>query len=354
MPPNPLSTDLKKLCGVVSSSIGGLDELEASISKFNIPLTPSLVTQVIDACKNEASTRRLLRRTSGDIHTLISHLDKEGRKMETWTVSVVAEALVKLGREEEALGIFKNLVKFKSPQDRFAVTECKGSTKNYTTDEGSWHYVRPVVLQYIPRGQNLKSNPSGLIPEALNVMMEMRTRRVKESLRILDIMRSSGCSPDWVSYYLVARVLFLTLRFGKGKQIVEKMMEDGLVPARKFYYDLIGILRGVEKVNYALDLFEKMKKSLLGSYGPVYDLLIQKLCRGGEFEKGSELWDEATKIGITPVFKRCVGPINDRGEHDVYEESAFALLHPPVIQLSDGNRCVAEFELPCYASVKAP
>ncbi|GFZ07723.1 pentatricopeptide repeat (PPR) superfamily protein [Actinidia rufa] len=271
-PPNPSSMDLKKLCGVVSSSIGGLEDLEASLNKFSIPLTPSLVTQI---------------------------LVKEGRKMETWTFSVVAEALVKLGREEEALGIFKNLVKFKCPQDRFAVTAivsarfcAKGHARK--AEGVVWHHqdkisgAEPCIYRSLLYGwselenvkaarritqqmrsvgimpdlfcyntflrclceRNLKSNPSGLVPEALNVMMEMRsyqiaptsisynillsclgrTRRVKESVRILDIMRSSGCSPDWVSYYLVARVLFLKLRFVKGKQMVDKMMEDGLMP----------------------------------------------------------------------------------------------------------------------------
>ncbi|XP_057464573.1 pentatricopeptide repeat-containing protein At5g61370, mitochondrial [Actinidia eriantha] len=401
-PPNPSSTDLKKLCGVVSSSIGGLDDLEASLSKFSIPLTPSLVTQVLDSCNNEAPTRRLLRfflwsRNNLDdklqdelynhairvfaqkkdftaMDILISDLGKEGRKMETWTFSVVAEALVKLGREEEALGIFKNLAKFKCPQDRFAVTAIVSALcaeGHARKAEGVvWHHqdkisgAEPCIYRSLLYGwselenvkaarritqqmrsvgimpdlfcyntflrclceRNLKSNPSGLVPEALNVMMEMRsfqiaptsisynillsclgrTRRVKESVRILDIMRSSGCSPDWVSYYLVARVLFLKLRFGKGKQMVDKMMEDGLMPDRKFYYDLIGVLCGVEKVNYALDLFEKMKKSSLGGYGPVYDLLIPKLCRGGEFEKGRELWDEATNMGITLQCSRDV------------------------------------------------
>ena len=61
---------------------------------------------------------------------------------------------------------------------------------------------------------------------------------------------------------------------------------------------MIGILCGVERVNYALDLFEIMKRISLGGYGPVYDVLIPKLCRGGQFEKGRELWDEAMSMGI--------------------------------------------------------
>ncbi|XP_052176946.1 pentatricopeptide repeat-containing protein At5g61370, mitochondrial [Diospyros lotus] len=388
------SKDIQELCTVVSSSIGGLDELEATLSKLSFPFTASVVTEVLDSCKNEAPTRRLLRFFSWSSNNLddkledkvynhairvfaekkdframdilISDLCKEGREMETSTFSLVAETLVKLGREEAALGIFKNLDKFKCPRNRVTVMAivsalcAKGHAKR--AEGVVWHHkdkisgiesciyrsilygwseqkdvkeARRIIKEMKAHGvmpdlfcyntflrclceRNLKSNPSGLVPEALNVMMEMRSygiiptsisynillsclsraRRIKESLQILERMTSSGCSPDWVSYYLVARILYLTGRFGKGKQIVGKMIEKGLVPERTFYYGLIGILCGVERVNYALELFEQMKKSSLGGYGPVYDLLIPKLCRGGEFEKGRELWDEATALGI--------------------------------------------------------
>ena len=53
---------------------------------------------------------------------LISYIRKEGRVMDPQTFALVAETLVKLGREDEALGIFKNLEQFKCRQDGFVVT----------------------------------------------------------------------------------------------------------------------------------------------------------------------------------------------------------------------------------------
>ncbi|XWS37321.1 hypothetical protein CRYUN_Cryun19dG0032900 [Craigia yunnanensis] len=147
---------------------------------------------------------------------------------------------------------------------------------------------------------------------------------VKEARRVIKEMKSA----DRISYFLVARVLYLTGRFGKGNMIVDEMIEQGLTLARKFYYDLIGVLCGVERVNFALELFALMKRSSLGGYGPVYDVLIPKLCRGGDFEKGRELWDEAVATGvslsclsdvldpaITKVFKptRNVEEVNLKG-----------------------------------------
>ncbi|XP_057977934.1 pentatricopeptide repeat-containing protein At5g61370, mitochondrial [Malania oleifera] len=393
--PTPISSKLQEICNVVSSSIGSLDDLEVSLNRFAIPLTSPLVTQITCSCKGEAPTRRLLRfflwscknlnskledvdfnhvirvfaekKDFTAMDVLISDLGKESRTMESRTFSIVAEALVKLGKEDQALGIFKKLDKFKCPHDTTTVVAIvnalcmRGHARraegvlSHHNDKVSgaeaciyrnllygWSVQKNVkearrILQQMKSigvnpdlfcynmflkclcERNVKFNPSGLVPETLNVMMEMRTngitptsisynillsclgrtRRVKESNRILISMKNSGCSRDWFSYYLVVRVLFLSKRFGKGRQIIEEMIAEGLTPEPKFYYDLIGVLCGVERVNYALDLFEQMKKSSFGHYGPVYDLLIPKLCRSGDFEKGRELWDEAVRMGVT-------------------------------------------------------
>ncbi|KAI3766869.1 hypothetical protein L2E82_16944 [Cichorium intybus] len=393
-PLTPPSNDLEKLCDIVSHGIGSLDDLEATLNSFNLSYCSSLITQVLNSIKNEAPTRRLLRfflwsekhsevkledkdynhairifaekKDFLSLQILISNLGKQNRTMETATFTTVVDTFIKLGKVDEALGIFKNLEKLKCPQDSTTVTAIvsalcsKGHVKRaegviyhhkdkisssklliYKNLLHGWSIQenvkesRRIIKEMKGAGitpdlfcyntflkclceKNLKSNPSGLVPEALNVMIEMRsyqiapdtisynillsclgrTRRVKESLQILNTMRKSSCSRDWVTYYLVARVCYLTGRFGKGKQMVDEMMEEGLMPERKFFYDLIGVLCGVERVNYAIELFDLMKKSSVGGYERVYDLLIEKLCKNGEFEKGKELWDEAMSMNL--------------------------------------------------------
>ncbi|BAT76562.1 hypothetical protein LR48_Vigan01g285100 [Vigna angularis] len=412
LPPVSVSPQFQELCSVVMSTVGGLDDLELSLNKFKDSLTSSLVSQTIDSSKHEAHTRRLLRfflwssknlnhsledkdynhalrvfaekkdYTAMDI--LMGDLKKEGRVMDAETFGVVADTLVNLGKEDEALGVFKNLDKYNCSIDEFTVTAIinalcsKGHAKR--AEGVVWHHrdkitgalpciyrsllygwsvqrnvkeSRRIIKELKTNGfipdllcyntllrclceQNLRHNPSGLVPEALNVMIEMRsyrvfptsisynillsclgkTRRVKESVQILETMKNSGCDPDWVSYYLVAKVLFLSGRFGKGKEIVDQMIGKGLMSNHKFYYSLIGILCGVERVNHAVELFEKMKKSSMGGYGPVYDVLIPKLCRGGNFEKGRELWDEATSMGI---ILQCTEDVLDPSITQVYK-----------------------------------
>uniref|UniRef100_A0A0A9CUA1 Pentacotripeptide-repeat region of PRORP domain-containing protein n=1 Tax=Arundo donax TaxID=35708 RepID=A0A0A9CUA1_ARUDO len=143
----------------------------------------------------------------------------------------------------------------------------------------------------------------GVTPAAssFNILLSClgRARRVKEAYRILYLMREGkvGCSPDWVSYYLVVRVLYLTGRIIRGKRLVDDMLQCGVLPTEKFFHGLIGILCGTEKVNDALDMFKLMKRCELVDTR-VYDLLIEKLCRNGRFEVGRELWDDAIKSGL--------------------------------------------------------
>ncbi|KAF6160002.1 hypothetical protein GIB67_033086 [Kingdonia uniflora] len=392
--PQQSSPHFHELCHLVTSVLGGLDELEASLDRLKPTMTSTLVTQVIDSCKTEAPTRRVLRFFSwarkyphcqvGNkafnhairvfakkkditaLNILIEDFQKESRVMESETFSVVAEMLVKMGRENQALGIFKNLDKFKCGQDRIVVTSivqalcAKGHAKK--AEDVVWQHRKMIygVEDYAYKSllygwcfngdvkearrvltemtllnvspdlfcyntflrcickRNLKHNLFALVSEASDVMMEMRSkgihpnaysynillsclgraRRVKEACGILNSMRSSGCSPDWVSYYLVVRVLYLSGRFGRGNEIVDEMIENGLMHEPRFYYDLIGVLCGVERVDHAFRLFELMKKRCMGDYGPVYDLLIPRLCREGELEKGRQLWDEAIGRGI--------------------------------------------------------
>ncbi|KDO55480.1 hypothetical protein CISIN_1g036561mg, partial [Citrus sinensis] len=121
VPSNQVSHELKELCKVVSSTIGGLDDLELSLNQFTGSLSSSLVTQVIDSCKHEAPTRRLLRfflwscknlsasledkdynhairvfaekKDHMAMNILVSDLRKEGRVMETQSFGVLVETL---------------------------------------------------------------------------------------------------------------------------------------------------------------------------------------------------------------------------------------------------------------------
>ncbi|XP_037407618.1 pentatricopeptide repeat-containing protein At5g61370, mitochondrial-like isoform X2 [Triticum dicoccoides] len=393
---------------VVCFGSGSLDEVGSRLDRLNLAISPALVRRVIDSCSERSdSGRRLLRFLSwcrskdlaglgdeehdraiavlarmGDLTAMkiaVGDGEKDGRRMAPETFTAVVEALVKAGKEDEAVRLFRGLERQKLlPQQgpgaggegiwcsslAMVQTLCM---KGYAREAQGvvWHHksklsAEPMVsivqrsllhgwcvhgnakearrvLDDIkssgcPLGlpsfndflncvcnRNLKFNPSALVSEAMDILTEMRSygvtpdsssfnillsclgraRRVKEAYRILYLMREGeeGCSPDWVSYYLVVKVLYLTDRIIRGKRLVEDMLESGVLPTAKFFHGLIGILCGTEKVDHALDMFRIMKSCELADTH-TYDLLIEKLSRNGRFEVAKELWDDATKNGI--------------------------------------------------------
>nr|ABB47633.1 expressed protein [Oryza sativa Japonica Group] len=393
---------------VVCSGAGSLDEVGGALDRLGVAVSPAMVARVIDACSERmGSGRRLLRFLSwcrskdaggigdealdsaiaalarmGDLTAMriaVADAEKDGRRMSPETFTVVVEALVKLGKEDEAVRLFRGLERQRLLPRRDAGDGGEGvwssslamvqalCMKGHAREAQGvvWHHkselsVEPMVSivqrsllhgwcvhgnakearrvlddiksSCTPLGlpsfndylhclchRNLKFNPSALVTEAMDVLSEMRSygvtpdasslnillsclgraRRVKESYRILYLMREgkAGCSPDWVSYYLVVRVLYLTGRIIRGKRLVDDMLESGVLPTAKFFHGLIGVLCGTEKVDHGLDMFRLMKRCQLVDTH-TYDLLIEKLCRNGRFENGKELWDDAKKNGF--------------------------------------------------------
>uniref|UniRef100_J3N2S0 non-specific serine/threonine protein kinase n=1 Tax=Oryza brachyantha TaxID=4533 RepID=J3N2S0_ORYBR len=393
---------------VVCSGAGSLDEVGGALDRLGVAVSPGMARRVIDSCgEGRGSGRRLLRFLSwcrskgpgglggealdraigalarmGDLTAMgiaVGDAEKDGRRMSPETFTVVVETLVKSGKEDEAVRLFRGLERQMLLPQRDAGVGGEGiwssslamvqalCMKGHAREAQGvvWHHKRELSVEPMvsivqrsllhgwcvhgnakearrvlddiksscsPLGlpsfndymhclchRNLKFNPSALVPEAMDVLAEMRSygvtpdassfnillsclgraRRVKESYRILYLMREgkAGCSPDWVSYYLVVRVLYLTGRVIRGKRLVDDMLESGVLPTAKFFHGLIGILCGTEEVDHALDMFKIMKRcQLLDTH--TYDLLIEKLCRNGRFKDGKDMWDDAKNNGF--------------------------------------------------------
>ncbi|XP_020579191.1 pentatricopeptide repeat-containing protein At5g61370, mitochondrial-like [Phalaenopsis equestris] len=404
----PESTKL--LLDNVALGIGSLDDMEASLEQMNIRISPELATQVIHSFKilpastsigsGRSRSRRLLRffiwflRRShegfGDVvfncaiqafaemkdltamGIAISELQKLGCRMDAETFVMVAETLVKAGKADEAILLFRNTVENQMPciDGTFSfiaaivhVLCSKGYAKKaegvvwnhrdklkeenigiiYRSLLHGWciygnvKEAKRILKEMKSRGivpglasyndllrcicyRNLKLNPSGLVSEATDLMMEMRSsgvtptivsfnillsclsraRRVKEACDIFSSMMQGEVisSPDQVTYYLVIRVLYLTKRICRGNRILDQLIRNGVVVEARFFHSLIGLLCGIEEVNCALEMFEKMKCQCRESMGPTYDLLIEKLCRNGKFDVGRCLYDEAIENGV--------------------------------------------------------
>uniref|UniRef100_A0A7C9AYX3 Uncharacterized protein n=1 Tax=Opuntia streptacantha TaxID=393608 RepID=A0A7C9AYX3_OPUST len=78
-----------------------------------------------------------------------------------------------------------------------------------------------------------------------------------------------------------------------------------------------------------------MKNSSVGNCGPMYDVLIPKLCRSGDFEKGKELWDEAKEMGIS---LRCSTDVLDPTITEVFQPKRKDKVLEPADQTKPGTQ----------------
>ncbi|MQM10656.1 hypothetical protein Taro_043551 [Colocasia esculenta] len=434
-PSHPDTSDnwlLQRVVDIVVSGVGGLDEMESALDQLPSSVSSELVAHVFGSSTDGGigDTRRLLRffswswrkaggeNTHGDsqgkifsrairtfadrsdataLGILVADLQRERCEMDLDTFICAAESLIKSGRVDDAVRLFRMLENDTQQQEQRDGASGSGSGRvvaivhalcargHARKAEGVvWHHrdklgpaEKPSVYLSILHGwcvrrnardarrvlgemksagilpglasyntflgclceRNLKFNPSALIPEGFSVIAEMKTagvlptsvsfnillsflvraRRVKEAFKVLHSMRvreAGRPAPDWVSYYLVARVLYLTGRFIRGNRVIRQMLEDGVVPEARFFRSLIGLLCGVENVDIALEVFDYMKKSCGHDCGPAYDLLITKLCKNGKFDVGRRLWDEAVERGI---LLGCSGDLLDPSKTQVFQ-----------------------------------
>ncbi|CAA6666910.1 unnamed protein product [Spirodela intermedia] len=300
---------------------------------------------------------------------LISDLQRDRRHMEADTFAFAAEFLVKLGRPDDCLRLLKMqgaaaggrrpitseriLAVVHALCGRGHAERAAGLVGRYRGELGAaemaaasrsllhgWcvgrnaREARKVLEEMKSAGarpgraaydallrclceRNLKFNPSALgrrrgpRPVSGNILLSClaRARRVKEAYSVLQSMRrAEGKRP---------RVLYLTGRFIRGNRVIRQMLEDGVAPEPRFFRRLVGLLCGVESLDIALEVFDHMRGLCAPQdCGPVYDLLIAKLCRSGKFDSVRRLWDDAAARG---VLLGCSRELLDSSKTEVFE-----------------------------------
>ncbi|KAF0929772.1 hypothetical protein E2562_024460 [Oryza meyeriana var. granulata] len=247
---------------VVCSGAGSLDEVGGMLDRLGVAVSPAMVRRVIDSCSERGdSSRRLLRFLSwcrskdpwglgdealdraigalarmGDLTALriaVGYAEKDGRRMSPETFTVVVETLVKTGKEDEAVRLFRGLERQRLlPQcdagvggegiwsSSLAMVQALCMKGHAREAQGVvWHHKRELLVEpmvsivqrsllhgwcvhgnakearsvlddikssHSPLGlpsfndylhclchRNLKFNPSALVPEAMDILAEM-------------------------------------------------------------------------------------------------------------------------------------------------------------------------------------
>ncbi|XXG84610.1 hypothetical protein AAC387_Pa10g2097 [Persea americana] len=377
-PTPPTSLHFQNLTKIVTS-IGSLDDLEADLNRSAIPITPSLFTQIIDSCKSTAPNRRLLRFFSwslknpnfhlGDepfnsiirvfadkkdltaIKILLSELQKEVRVMETQTFSSVVETLLKLGREDDAIGLFKNLDKFQCPQNQVTLSVIVHAlcSKGYARKaEGVvWHhkdriFIEPCVYMSLLHGwcvhgnakearrtleemkslgfypglnsyntflncickRNLKFNPSALVSDATNVMTEMR---------------ATGVRPNAASFNILLSCLGKTRRVKEACRVLSSMREMGCSPDWVSYYLVVRVLFLTGRFGRGNRIVDRMIEEGVFPEARFYHGLIGVLCGIEKVGHALEVFERMKKSCVGdhgPVYDLLIAKFCTGGEFD--------------------------------------
>lgn len=375
---------LQELCNVVSYGIGSLGDLEASLDQFDASLTSSLVCKIIRNCKTEAPSRRLLRfflwsskklkcnledddfnyaiqvfaekKDLKAVDILISDLCKNGREMKAQTFGIVAETLVSLEREEDAVGLFKNLDKFKCCYDSCTVTAIVNalcSRGHAKRAEGVIRHhndkileVKPCIYRNLLYGwseqknvkearrilkemksvgimpdlfcyntflrclceRNLNSNPSGLVPEALNVMMEMRSYRI---------------TPTSISYNILLSCLGRTRRVKEACRILDLMKRSACSPDWVSYYLVARVLYLTGRFGKGNKMVDEMIEKGLGPDRKFYYDLIGVLCGVERLNYALEMFERMKRSllgGHGPVYDVLIPKLCRSGDFEKARE----------------------------------
>ncbi|XP_024032685.1 pentatricopeptide repeat-containing protein PNM1, mitochondrial-like, partial [Morus notabilis] len=170
-----------------------------------------------------------------------------------------------------------------------------------------------------------KKDPFRLQSEAENVLVDMDTygvprnvetfnvlinnlckiRKTEEALKVFERMGEWGCYPNEETFLVLIRSLYQAARVGEGDEMIDRMKSAGYGDKldKKAYYGFLKILCGIERIDHALSVFQKMKKDGCEPGVKTYELLMEKLCAHNRVDKANALFNGAKKRGV-PVTQK--------------------------------------------------
>ncbi|KAF4382080.1 hypothetical protein F8388_001225 [Cannabis sativa] len=127
-----------------------------------------------------------------------------------------------------------------------------------------------------------------------------KIRKTEDALKVFDRMGEWGCYPNAETYLVLTKSLYQAARVGEGDEMIDRMKSAGYgeLLNKKEYYSFLKILCGIERIDHALSVFEKMKKDGCEPGIKTYDLLMGKLCSHNRLDKANSLFNDALRRGI--------------------------------------------------------
>uniref|UniRef100_A0A2P2JVX1 Uncharacterized protein MANES_06G082600 n=1 Tax=Rhizophora mucronata TaxID=61149 RepID=A0A2P2JVX1_RHIMU len=138
--------------------------------------------------------------------------------------------------------------------------------------------------------------------ETFNVLIGnlCKIRRTQDAVDLFSRMGEWGCYPDESTFLVLIRSLYQAARVGEGDEMIDRMKSSGYGDRldRKAYYEFLKILCGIERLEHAMTVFDKMKADGCKPGLKTYDLLVGKWCTRNRLDKANALYNEALRNGV--------------------------------------------------------
>ncbi|KAJ4837957.1 hypothetical protein Tsubulata_015675 [Turnera subulata] len=127
-----------------------------------------------------------------------------------------------------------------------------------------------------------------------------KIRRTEDAMKLFYRMGEWGCYPDETTFLVLIRSLYQAARVGEGDEMIDRMKSAGFGDKldKEAYYGFLKILCGIERLEHAMTVFEKMKADGCKPGIKTYDLLMGKWCARNRLDKANALYSEALSKGV--------------------------------------------------------
>ncbi|XP_023515592.1 pentatricopeptide repeat-containing protein PNM1, mitochondrial-like [Cucurbita pepo subsp. pepo] len=295
--------------------ISGAKTLRSSIDRFARAGRPTKLISFFETMEKNYGLRR----------------DKESLRM-------VVEKLCENGFTSHAVKIVKDLANEFFPDEAICDSLIKGWCVNGKLDEakrlagemyrGGFELGTTAYNDLLDCACKLcrKKDPFRLHSEAEEILVEMdyrgvprnvetfnvlinnlcKIRKTTDAVNLFHRMGEWGCNPNAETFIILTKSLYQAARTGEGDEMIDRMRSAGHDDAldKKTYYEFLNILCGIERIDHALTVFEKMKKEGCEPGIKTYELLIGNLCAHNHLDKANSLFNEAQKRGV-PVTPKA-------------------------------------------------
>ncbi|CAM8992631.1 unnamed protein product [Rhodiola kirilowii] len=270
------------------------------------------------ACQGDSSTL-------APVHQVLNLMVHDGCPPDKATTDIAVRSLCKVGREEDAIELVKELAGKHSPPDEYTYNFmvrhlCKNrpmtSVYNFIDEMRDLIQLKPDLVTYtilidsVCNSKNLREATrllselakDGFKPDCYvyNTIMKgwCQINQGCEVLRVYSKMKEAGVEPDLVTFNTMIYGLSKSGRAKEARKFVDIMAEMGHFPDAVTYTSLMNGLCRENNVTGALGLLREMERKGCSPNSCTYNTLLHGLSKARMLDKATEFYEMMRSKGV--------------------------------------------------------